>query len=107
MVFAQAEDFNILHNHQLIMPLMEDCVVNNVSHILLVSLCKEQQSFGISVWCRKKAFAVGVLANAFENSADSAGELLLSREGLFRGFFQAFTGPAAYLKFSIGVQGNL
>lgn len=41
MMLAEAEDLNILYDHELIMPLMENGVIYNISHILLVTLCKE------------------------------------------------------------------
>jgi hypothetical protein len=40
-MFAKTEDFNILHDYQLIVSFVEDRAIDNVTHIFLVSLRKK------------------------------------------------------------------
>lgn len=40
MVFTQREDFNIFHNNQFVMVLVEDSTIDKISHILFIALGK-------------------------------------------------------------------
>lgn len=41
MMLAETEDLDVLHNNQLVVTLMEDSTIHNVSNVLLVSLCEK------------------------------------------------------------------
>jgi hypothetical protein len=41
MMLAKAKDFNILDNHQLIVSLMKDCVIDDITNIFLVPFCEK------------------------------------------------------------------
>lgn len=41
MVLAEREDLNVLHDDELVMVLVEDCSVDDVAQVLLVSFCEE------------------------------------------------------------------
>ncbi len=45
---------------------------------VLVAFRHPHQGLGVSVWCAKKAFSIGILADAFEDGAHSRGESLLA-----------------------------
>jgi hypothetical protein len=65
MVFAHAENLDILHNDHFIVPLMEDGVVHDILDILLVSLGEEQQCLGISGRGIEHPFPIGIFTDTF------------------------------------------
>lgn len=69
MVLAKTKYLDVLHDNKLIVPFVEDSVINNIPHILLVTFCEEQHSFRISLWCTKQSFTIRVFANTFEDRA--------------------------------------
>jgi hypothetical protein len=76
MVLAQGEDLNVLHYNHLVVVLVEDSAINDVSQILLVALGEEQQGLRIALRCVQQPLTVRVLAQALQHSAYSAGQLL-------------------------------
>lgn len=65
MMFAETEDFNVLHNNHLVVALVEDGVVDDVSDVLLVAFCEEQHCLRISGGRIEYSLSVRVLTNAF------------------------------------------
>lgn len=72
MMLAQAKHLNVLHNHQLIMPLMEDRSVHNIPHVLLVSPREEQHGFRIPLRCAQQSLPIRIFTYAFENRLNCA-----------------------------------
>ncbi len=72
MMLAEAKDFDILHDHQFVMPLVKDGIIDDIFDILLISLCKKEHSFGISFWGAEKPLAVGIFTDTFEDGSHSA-----------------------------------
>lgn len=72
---------NILHNNQLIMILMKHSPINNISQILLIPFRKKHHRFRVSFRCTVQTFPIGILADAFEDRADGAGEFRESSFG--------------------------
>jgi len=67
VVFTQAKYVDILDNDQLVMILMEDRTVHNVSQILFVSFCEKHHGFGIPFWSIAQSLAIWILADAFKD----------------------------------------
>lgn len=70
MMLAHSVDLNVLHNDHLIMPLMEQSSIDDILHILLVSLCVEQHRQRVSLRRIQNSLSVGVLAYTFQQCAD-------------------------------------
>lgn len=78
MVFAERKDFNVLDNDHLAVSFSEQSVVNNVFDIDLVSLGQEQKRLCVARRCIEKTLSVGILADAFEQSAHSTSHAIQS-----------------------------
>ncbi len=48
VVLAQTEYLNVLDDDELVVVLVEDCAVNEVSHVLFVALGEVHQGFGVA-----------------------------------------------------------
>lgn len=75
-MFAHREDVNILDDDQLIVVLVEDSIVDQVPNILLVALSEIEHGFGIPQGGLAKSFSFRILADAFQDCADSPRHLL-------------------------------
>jgi hypothetical protein len=95
VVFAKRIDVNVLDNDQLIVILVEDSAVDQVPNILLVTLGEVKHGLGVSLGCLTKPFSLRILADAFENRADSSGQLLKSLFGLLRCRLLPLSGSGA------------
>ena len=95
VVLAQRKDLNVLHDDELIVVLVEDGAIDNLTQVLLVALCEEQEGFGVAVRSVEQALAVGVLANALEDGAHGAGQLRQTLVLLLLGCFLALAGSLA------------
>lgn len=84
MVLAHREDIDVLDNNQLIVVLVEDSVVDQVPNILFVALSEIEHGLGISHGGLAKSLSFRVLADTFQDCADSSGHLLKSLFGLLR-----------------------
>lgn len=73
MVFAHREDFNILDNDQLVVTFVEYSIIDDIPHILLVTLSEEEEGFRVSLWSRFETFSVWVFSYTLENGSDSTG----------------------------------
>ena len=69
-----------------IMPFVENGIVDNVPHILLIALCKEKHSFCISFWCAQESFAIGVFARHSRIVRTAPRELFRCEQRLARAF---------------------
>ena len=67
-MLAQREDLDILHNNELVVVLMEDSTIDNVTHVLLVSFGEEEHGLCISIRRITQSFALRVFSYAFKNS---------------------------------------
>lgn len=76
MMFAETKDFDIFHDNHLIMVLVEDGVVDNVSDILLIALCEKQHRLRVSRRRIEDTFSVWVFANTFQYGSDSSSHFL-------------------------------
>ena len=97
VMFTQTENLYILNNYELIVPLMEDSFVDNVSNVLLVTLGKEEHCSCVTLWCPKQSFAFRILTYTFENSTNSTRHLFHARLCLYRSLFESFAGSTAYV----------
>jgi hypothetical protein len=93
MMLAHSVDLNVLHNDHLIMSLVEQRPINDVLHILLVSLCVEQHSKSIPLRCIQDTLPVGILAYALQHRAHRTRHLLQSLSLARRGLFDGETFP--------------
>jgi hypothetical protein len=59
---------------------------------LLVAFRHPHQGLGISFWCAKKAFSIGILADTFEDGAHRRGESLLAARFFSGGCIKARQG---------------
>ena len=94
-MFTKTEDFNVFDDDKLIVPFVENRIVHNVPHVLLVAFCKEEHGLCVPIWSTEQAFAIRVFSQAFKDGSDSTSELLLSSESLLGTFFETFTGSSA------------
>jgi len=76
MVLTQTENFNILHDNQLIVIFMKDCPVNQIPDILLIPLREKHKRFRIPFGSFAETFAFGILADALKDCPDGSAELL-------------------------------
>lgn len=95
VVFTHREDIDVLDNDQLIVVLVENSVVDQVPNILLVALGEIEHGLGISHGGLTKSFSFRVLADTFQDCADSSGHLLKSLLGLLRGRLLPLSGSGA------------
>lgn len=91
-MFAETEDLNIFDDDQLIVSLVEDRIIHDILYILLISLRKEQHSFGVSFRRTQESLTIRIFADAFEDRSDGASELLQPCLGLFGSLFFPFSG---------------
>lgn len=75
-MLAKTEDFNVLYNDKLVVVLVEDCAINNVSQVLLVALGEVHHGLCITHGCAMETFSFRVLSDAFEKCTDCSRELL-------------------------------
>lgn len=75
MVLAQREDLNVLDYDKFIMVLVENGTIHNITKVLLISLCEEQQRFRVAFRCVQQTLSIGVFTKAFEYGPDSARQL--------------------------------
>ena len=66
---------------------VKHCAIDQVSHVLLVALCKEQHCLGIPLGCLPETLALGVFSNAFKDGLDRTLQLLQPLQRLLRGRF--------------------
>jgi hypothetical protein len=92
VVFAQTEYLNILDDDEFVVVFVENCAVNEVSHILFVALGEIHQGLGVAFGSFPQPFALGIFADAFEDGTDSVGEFFETGLGLFGGLVEAFAG---------------
>ena len=76
VVFAQRKHLDILDNHQLVVIFMENCAVDEVPDILLVTLSEVEHGLGISLGRLAQTFSFRVLSDTLQDRPDSACELL-------------------------------
>ena len=76
MVLAKRVDLNIPYDDQLVMVLVEHRTIDDITQVLLISLCEEEQGLGITLRCLQQSLAIGIFANAFEDGSYGAGQLL-------------------------------
>ena len=76
MMLAKTENVDILHNNQLIVILVKNSPVDQIPHVLFVTLCEEHHGLCVSIRRAQKTFAVWVFTDAFEDRAYGAGEFL-------------------------------
>lgn len=82
VVLAEREDFNVLHNDKLVVPLVENRIIDNRLDVLLVPLREEQHGLRISIRRPEQALAIRVLTDALENSTDGTRNLCLALQCL-------------------------
>jgi hypothetical protein len=95
VVLAQAENFNVFYNDHLVVSLVEDGVVYDVAHVLLVALGEEEHCLCISCRRVQQALTVRILPNAFQDCPDGALQFVDSLLGLLGAFFESFSSAAA------------
>ena len=64
-MLAETINLDILHNHQLIVILMEDSAVNDVSQVLLIAFREEHHCLCVSFGSTVQALSIWIFANAF------------------------------------------
>lgn len=70
MVFTEREHLNVFDNDQLVVIFMEDCTIDEISHIFFIAFGKEHQRLGITLGGLADPLPLRILADAFENSPD-------------------------------------
>lgn len=76
VVFAEGENFNIFDDDQLIVVFVENCAINEVSHVLFITFGEKHKGFGITFGGMEEAFSGRIFANTLENRADSSRKLV-------------------------------
>lgn len=66
-MFAHAEDLNVLDNDHFVMSFVEDGIIDNIFHVLLVAFGEEEHSFRIARRSVQDTLSVWVFAYAFED----------------------------------------
>lgn len=84
MVFAQREDIDILYNDQLIVVLMKNSSIDQISHVLFIAFCEVEHGLCISLGSFPETLSFWILPDTFENGLHSSGEFLNSLLSLFR-----------------------
>lgn len=90
MVLAETEDLNVLDDDQLVVIFVKDGAVNDVSQVLLVTLCEVHHGFCIAFRSAMETFSFGILADAFKECTDGARQLFLASGRLFGRGFESF-----------------
>lgn len=75
---------------------VEDSPVDQVPHILLVSLSKVKHSFGVALGGLAKALAFGIFSNTLQNCPYGTCKLLHTLFIFFWGRLQSLPGSGAY-----------
>ena len=86
-MFTEREDFDVFHDDQLIVVLMEHSTIHNVPQILLIALGEEEHSLCISLRRLQQTFSVGIFPYTFQDRPDSAAQLSQSCAPLLFSFF--------------------
>ena len=73
VVLTERKDLDVLDDDELVVVLVEDGAVDQVSDILFVPLCEEHQCLGISLRRLSQALSFRVFTDAFEDGFDCAG----------------------------------
>lgn len=84
VMLTQREDFDVLHNDQLIVVFVENSPIDQVSHVLFIALCEKEHSSGVSFRGGSETLSLWILANAFENGPHSSCQFLYSLFRLLR-----------------------
>src|SRR5690348_10199558 len=85
VVLTQRKNVNVLHSDQLIVVLVEHCAIDQVPHILLITLGEVEHGLGISLWSLAETLALWILTNTFQDRPYRSREFLNTLLILFRG----------------------
>lgn len=94
-MLAETEDLNVLDDDHLVVALLEDGVVHDVADILLVALGEKEHRLSVASGGVKDTGAVDVLADALENGANGALELVQPLSSLFGALLESLAGADA------------
>jgi hypothetical protein len=96
VVFTQRENFDILHNDQLVMVLVENGTIDQIPDILFVALGEVEHSLGITLRGFTETLTLWVFTNTLQNCSHGTGKLLNSGFVLLRGRLQSLPCSGAW-----------
>lgn len=77
-MLAECKNVDVFDDDELVMILVKDCIIDNVTQVFLVSLCKEHHGLGIALRRAVQALALRIFAKAFKDGTNCAGKLLMT-----------------------------
>ena len=92
-MFTQTEDLYVFYHHQLVMVLVEDGLVDQVSDVLLISFGEEEHGLRIPLRRAEKTLTLRIFSDAFQYRFHCALEFLKSGVGFGWGGLKTFPGP--------------
>ena len=66
-MLTQGKHIDILHYDQLVMVFVENCAVDQVPHILLITLGEVKHGLGVPFRGLSKTLTLGIFTNTFQN----------------------------------------
>src|ERR1700730_221113 len=97
VVLAEAEEFDVLYQHHLVIADAERCSVEEVVYVLMIAAGQEFQRLFITLGCLTESFALGIFADKLDDLAHVAGDrACVDGLGVVKQDFFRWLGPRGF-----------